>query len=82
MDSGASVDLVSIITTILNLGWPGIVLVMLYIMWAEYRRTTREYIETLREVAGLKQQLRIKKGDTGELRPMISSTPEIERRAH
>lgn len=81
MDSGASVDLVSIITTVLNLGWPGIVLVMLYLVWSEYRRVTREYIEALREVAGLKQQLRLKKGDTGELRS-ISSTPEIERRAH
>lgn len=80
MDSGA-VDLVSIITNILNLGWPGIVLVMLYLVWSENRKVTREYIEALREVAGLKQQLRLKKDDTGELRP-ISSKPEIERRAH
>lgn len=45
------------IRQVLELGFPAIVLVMLWLLWAEYRRQVNERIQDLREIAGLRAAL-------------------------
>lgn len=45
--------------TILRLGWPAIVLIMLAVIWRRYVARTDELIDVLREVAGLRTTLRM-----------------------
>ncbi len=58
-------ELITIVRNILEMGWPAIVLIQLYVIWMDsrqqrkvdfeaYERITREYIDALREVAGLR----------------------------
>lgn len=44
--------------TILELGWPAIVLVGWWIIWQKHNQRTDQYISDLREIAGLKASLR------------------------
>lgn len=42
---------------LLELGFPAVVLVMLWLMWSEYRKRVQAHIEDLREIAGLRTSL-------------------------
>lgn len=70
--ASTSPDVVSailqIVRQILELGWPAIVLIQLYLVWKddrdvrkidrqEYDRLMQQYISDLREIAGLKNRL-------------------------
>ncbi len=72
MAASTSPDVVSailqIVRQILELGWPAIVLIQLYLVWKddrdarkidrqEYDRLMQQYISDLREIAGLKNRL-------------------------
>lgn len=50
-------ELLSSLRTVLELGFPGIVLIMLYVVWRAYLLRTEQLIEILREVAGLRVNL-------------------------
>lgn len=50
-------DFINVLRTILELGWPGIVLVMVVLVWRAYQERVREHIADLREIAGLKARL-------------------------
>lgn len=45
------------IRQVLELGFPAIVLIMLVVLWGEYRKQVSARIEDLREIAGLKASL-------------------------
>lgn len=47
-------ELLTGLREVLELGWPGIVLVMCWLLWRAYTNRTNEYIDALREIAGLK----------------------------
>lgn len=42
---------------VLQLGWPAIVLLMVWFLWVEYKRVMTAYIADLREMAGLRASL-------------------------
>jgi hypothetical protein len=42
---------------VLELGFPAIVLIMLWLLWSEYRKQVNERINDLREIAGLRASL-------------------------
>lgn len=50
-------DLINTLRTILELGWPGIVLLMVILVWRAYQERVKAHIEDLREIAGLKARL-------------------------
>lgn len=53
MDEGT----ISGLRTILELGWPAIVLVMVVFLWRDYKALLERYIADLREINGLKNPL-------------------------
>lgn len=64
-----NLEWVNVLRTMLELGWPAIVMIMIALLWRhhvkvandwklEYIALQREYIGALREVANLKQPLR------------------------
>lgn len=42
-------DILALIERLLTLGWPAIVLVMIFVLWNEYVRKTDKYIASLEE---------------------------------
>lgn len=58
-------ELIAVIRQLLEMGWPGIVLIMLWVMWRQYilaaqadrnayEKLLTQYLEDMRRVAGLK----------------------------
>lgn len=58
-------DIVALVRSLLEMGWPAIVLIQLWIMWKQYIETAKadrdayeklllQYIDDMRRVAGLK----------------------------
>ena len=58
--------------TILELGWPAIVLVMLVFMWRSYQQLLERYIADLREINGLKSTLAITQAENGTKAPSVT----------
>lgn len=50
-------DLLTAVRGFLEMGWPAIVLGACWVLWRAYQVRTDQYIEALREIAGLKAQL-------------------------
>lgn len=63
---------VSGLRTILELGWPAIVLVMLVFMWRSYQQLLERYIADLREINGLKSTLAITQAEDGTKTPGVT----------
>lgn len=42
---------------VLNLGWPAIVMLAIWLLWLDYKRMMNNYISDLREMAGLRTSL-------------------------
>jgi hypothetical protein len=64
-----NLEWINVLRTMLELGWPAIVMIMIALLWRhhvrassdwriEYIALQREYISALREVAGLEKPLR------------------------
>ncbi len=51
-------DVLTGLRTILEMGWPAIVLIAWWIVWVKLNQRTEAYINDLREMAGLKASLR------------------------
>lgn len=60
-------EIIAVIRQLLEMGWPGIVLIMLWIMWrqyieaakanrADYDKLLMQYLDDMRRVAGLKAE--------------------------
>lgn len=75
-------DLLVTLKSILEMGWPAIVLIELWLVWRDSRqeRTSareaysglmKEYIETLKEVAGMRNTL-------SPVNPLPQTTPELK----
>lgn len=50
-------DVVNFLRPILEMGWPAIVLIQAWMIWQEYKAITREYIDTLKDIAETKNNL-------------------------
>lgn len=50
-------DVVNFLRPILEMGWPAIVLIQAWMIWREYKAITREYIDTLKDIAETKNNL-------------------------
>lgn len=66
-------DILGVLRNILELGWPGIVMAAIWVVWREYKRRTDEFIANLREeMLSLKRQNEILLGivlDQAKLAP-------------
>lgn len=58
-------ELLTGIRQVLELGWPAIVLIMLWLIWTDYRKQVAARIEDLREIAGLRASLPPRQQDAG-----------------
>lgn len=52
------------IRQVLELGFPAVVLIMLIILWSEYKKQVNARIEDLREIAGLRASLAAQKEES------------------
>lgn len=72
-------DVLNQIRTVLELGWPAIVLVMVVIVWRAYQKRVEEHISDLREIAGIKA--RLERLEQGINTPIIRQNPGASRPA-
>jgi len=50
-------NLLAAIRQILELGFPGIMLILNWLLWRELKETRKSHIEDLREIAGMRQSI-------------------------
>lgn len=50
-------ELVTAIRQVLELGFPGVMLILNWLLWRELKETRRQHIDDLREIAGMRQSL-------------------------
>jgi len=71
---------IMLIDTVLNWGWPAVVLLQCIILWRKLSQRDQELYDVLREVAGLRTTLRVETQTSSRNRDMSDSDVEAVRR--
>lgn len=71
-------DLVSAIRSLLELGFPGVMLILNYVLWRQYIRCTNEHLDDLRSIAGMRSNLHAVQASVSQYRIREPPLPQSQ----